>query len=201
MKTTAALNTTDPKTMENAIDAHVQAVTSLRRDLPLLSNIAAAIIDAFRARRRLYVFGNGGSAADSQHIAAELLGRFKRDRRALPATALTVDTSTLTAVGNDLGFENVFKRQVEALVSPGDVVWALSVSGASPNVLAALAQAKKQGAFIVGFTSRRGVEMTRLCDLCLLADADADAGDRVQEVHEIAYHLVCERVEAAFAEA
>ncbi len=178
------------------IDEHIRTVTAMRERAELLGAVAERIVQVFRDGGKVYVLGNGGSAADAQHIAAELLGRFKRDRRALPAVALTTDTSTLTAVGNDLGGEEIFRRQVEGLVTERDLVWALSVSGSSPNVLRALETARGRGATIVGFTSRNGTSMAELCDLCLMVEADAS--DRVQEAHELAYHLICDRVEQAF---
>ncbi|MCH7525892.1 MAG: SIS domain-containing protein [Planctomycetes bacterium] len=183
--------------MDEQIDQHIRTVETLRRDIPLLEKMADRIIEAFRGSGRVYVLGNGGSAADAQHIATELLGRFKRDRRALPAMALTTDSSMLTAIANDLGFETMFARQVEGLATANDIVWALSVSGGSSNVLAAVSAARRQGATVLGFTSRRGSALAELCDLCLMVDHEAS--DRVQEAHELAYHLVCNRVEQAFA--
>jgi len=182
---------------ESQIDEHLRTVEALRQHVSLLETMADRIVEAIRAGGRVYVFGNGGSAADAQHIAAELLGRFKRERRALPAMALTTDSSSLTAIGNDLGGEEIFRRQVEGLVTDKDFVWALSVSGRSPNVLCALDAAKVKGATIFGFTSRSGKPMAERCALCLMVDADPS--DRVQEAHELAYHLICDRVERAFA--
>jgi D-sedoheptulose 7-phosphate isomerase len=179
-----------------AIDDHLRAVAALQAAVPVLQRVAERIIAIIRAGGRVYVLGNGGSAADAQHIAAELQGRFKRDRRALPVVALTTDTSTLTAVANDLGAEHIFARQVEALVGAGDGLWVLSVSGTSPNIVAAVESARRRGAWVVGFTGRSGGRLVELCDECLRADHTAS--DRVQEVHEVAYHLVCELVEEAF---
>ncbi|NOT00148.1 MAG: SIS domain-containing protein [Phycisphaerales bacterium] len=179
------------------IDEHIRVAGALRREINTLNAIAERIIGVIHDGGRVYVLGNGGSAADAQHIAAELLGRFKRDRRALPAMALTTDSSTLTAIANDMGGEEMFRRQVQGLVTPRDVVWALSVSGRSPNVIAALNSAREIGATVVGFTSRKGGAMAELCDLCLRVDSDA--GDRVQECHELAYHMICDRIERAFA--
>jgi len=162
----------------------------------LLELMAARISACFEAGGRVYLLGNGGSAADAQHIAAELVGRFKKDRRPLPAIALTTDTSVLTAVSNDTGFEQVFTRQVEALVTRRDIVWVLSVSGKSPNVIGALEAAKKIGAQRIGFTGRGGGKLADLCDLCFRVEHTAS--DRVQEVHQLAYHLICDRVERRF---
>ena len=177
-------------------EEHQRVVAAAMEKADLLARIADRIITCFRKGGRLYVLGNGGSAADAQHIAAELVGRFKKGRGALPAVALTTDTSILTAVGNDLGFENIFARQVEALVTDRDIVWALSVSGRSPNVLRALEAAKRLGAYCIGFTSRSGGALKERCALCF--QVDHDASDRVQEVHQLAYHVICDRIEQSF---
>ena len=159
-----------------------------------------------KAGRRLYLFGNGGSAADAQHIAAELIGRFKRDRPPLPAIALTTDSSILTAVSNDMEYADVFARQIEALVAPGDIVWALSVSGRSPNVIRGIEAARQRRAITVGFTglqggggkeAGKGATLGQLCDFCFVAEHAAS--DRVQEAHLLAYHLICDRLEASVA--
>ncbi len=183
--------------MLNGLADHLRTVEGLRGQLPLLGQMAETIVKAIRDGGTVYIFGNGGSAADAQHIAAELLGRFKIDRRALPAIALTTDTSVLTAVANDLGAERFFERQVQALVRRPDVVWALSVSGTSPNVIRAVQAVKEIGATLIGFTGQSGGELAPCCDLCLRVDHTS--ADRVQEVHELAYHLICEAVERAFA--
>ena len=179
--------------MRNQIEEHLRVIAEAAKQTDLLERIADRISDCFRQGGRLYVLGNGGSAAAAQHIAAALVGRFKRDRKALPAVALTTDTSILTAVANDLGGELVFARQVEALVTPRDTVWALSVSGASPNVIRAMEAAGEIGAFRVGFTGRRGQRLADRCDLCFIVDHEGS--DRVQEAHQLAYHLVCGRIE------
>ncbi len=184
--------------MKDAIKDHLRVVEKLAESVDLLRRIAEAIADCFGAGGRLYVLGNGGSAADAQHIAAELIGRFKQDRHPLPAVALTTDTSTLTAVSNDLGSEQMFARQVDGLVTERDILWILSVSGTSPNVVAAVDAARRRKARIVAFTGRRGVALSERCDYCLVVD-HAES-DRVQEAHELAYHLVCERVERLCAD-
>lgn len=180
------------------LDEHLRLVEHLREQLPLVRTIANAIIQAMESDGRVFVLGNGGSAADAQHIAAELLGRFRRDRKALPALALTTDTSTLLSIGNDYGFNHVFTRQVEALVGPGDVVWALSTSGNSPNVIEALHVARSLEAVVIGFSGRTGGKLRPLCDHCLLVDSDAS--ERIQEIHQIAYHMICEIVERYFSD-
>lgn len=184
--------------LRSKMKAHCRVVEQAMTQVDLLAELATRLIVCFNEGGRLYLFGNGGSAADAQHIAAEFVGRFKRNRRALPAVALTTDTSILTAIANDYAAEDVFERQVEALVGDGDIVWALSVSGTSPNVIRGIKAARRRGASIVGFTGRSGGELKPLCDICLCAD-HTDS-DRVQELHQLAYHLVCERVEEMFAE-
>jgi len=183
--------------MKGQISEHTRAVEAAIGQVGLLERIADRLIACFNGSGRVYLLGNGGSAADAQHIAAELVGRFKRNRKALPAIALTTDSSILTAVTNDIGFEQVFSRQIEALVTTRDTVWALSVSGRSANVIRALQAAKKLGATVVGFTSRSGEAMAELCDLCFRADHDHS--DRVQEVHQLAYHLICDRIERHYS--
>lgn len=184
-------------TLNEQIREHQRVVKAAAEQTDLLERIAKRIIDCIDQGGRLFILGNGGSAADAQHIAAELVGRFKRDRRALPAVALTTDTSVLTAVTNDLGGEFCFERQVEALVGEKDVVWALSVSGRSPNVLRAMESAKSKGAGRIGFTGRNGGLLKEWCDLCFVVD-HTDS-DRVQEVHQLAYHLICDTIERHFA--
>jgi D-sedoheptulose 7-phosphate isomerase len=146
-----------------------------------------------RAGGKILWCGNGGSAADSQHLAAEIVGRFRRERRGLPSVALTTDTSILTSVANDYGFESVFSRQVEALGVPGDLLVGLSTSGNSPNVVAALNAARAQGLGTVAFTGAGGAKLAPLADH-LLAIASRDAA-RIQEAHILAGHMLCDWIE------
>jgi len=185
----------DPFT--RALDEHDRLADQLRQQAALLRGIAGVIITAIEDGHRVYLIGNGGSAADAQHIAAELVGRFKRERRALPAVALTTDTSSLLSISNDYVFGHVFARQVEALACPGDVVWALSTSGTSSNVIEAIRIARARETCIIGFTGRTGGKLKPLCDHCLCVDHDAS--ERIQEIHQIAYHMICEAVESHFA--
>lgn len=185
-----------PRDWKSVLAEHRDVTAGMEAQAVTLEAVAAAIIAALRNGRRVYVFGNGGSAADAQHIAAELLGRFRCERPALPAVALTTDTSSLTAISNDLGYERVFARQLEGLVAAGDIVWALSTSGDSPNVVAALKVAAQRGALTVGFTGTPGGQMTEMCAHVLRVPHTSS--DRIQEGHQLAYHFVCERVEAAF---
>jgi len=156
--------------------------------------IAAAITDAFRAGRKLLIAGNGGSAADAQHIAGEFLSRLNFDRNPLPAIALTADTSVLTAIGNDYGFERTFERQVRGLGRPGDVFIAISTSGRSPNVIAALKAAREGGLTTVGFTGAvPNGAMPPLCDHCLAAPSAETP--LIQQIHIVAAHAICGLVE------
>ncbi|MDO9709030.1 D-sedoheptulose 7-phosphate isomerase [Paracraurococcus lichenis] len=161
------------------------------------TGVIAGIVDlacgALAAGRKLLLCGNGGSAADAQHWAAELVSRFHYDRPGLAAIALTTDSSILTAIGNDYGYERVFARQVEALGAAGDVLLALSTSGRSPNVLAALRAARAKGMATVGFTGAGGGDMPALCDLLLRAPSEATP--RIQEAHEVAGHIICAAIE------
>lgn len=182
-----------PESMQAQLTEHLRVVEAARQHLDLLERVAEKIIACLDGGGTVYVLGNGGSAADAQHIAAELVGRFKVDRKALAAVALTTDCSILTAVSNDLGYGESFARQVDALVRKGDIVWALSVSGRSPNVLRAVERARAIGAMVVGFTGRQGGLLIEQCDLSFVADHDES--DRVQEAHQLAYHLVCDRIE------
>lgn len=156
--------------------------------------IAAAIAEAFRAGRKLLIAGNGGSAADAQHIAGEFLSRLNFDRNPLPAIALTGDTSVLTAIGNDYGFEQTFARQVRGLGQTGDVFIAISTSGRSPNVIAALKAAREAGLVTVGFTGAApNGAMQPLCDHCLVAPAAETP--LIQQIHIVAAHAICGLVE------
>jgi D-sedoheptulose 7-phosphate isomerase len=157
-------------------------------------NRAAQIIaDTFKASGKLLVFGNGGSAADAQHIAGELVNRFLQQRKALPAIALTTDGGVLTCIANDTGFENVFARQIEALGTKGDVCLAISTSGNSPNVTVACEQAGKQGMVVIGLLGRDGGNVAALCDLALIVPSDDT--QRIQETHNLIAHIICELVE------
>jgi len=160
-------------------------------------DIAAAartIVDAFRSGHKLLLCGNGGSAADAQHVAGELVGRYLQERRPLPAIALTADSAMLTAIGNDYGFDRVFARQVEALARPGDVLMAISTSGSSPDVLAAVEAARKLGAKTIGLTGETGGKLTALVDLCFRVPSAETP--RIQEAHIAVAHVICELVEA-----
>jgi len=159
---------------------------------------AARLTACLRDGHKVLLCGNGGSAADAQHIAAELVGRYTRERPGWPAIALTTDTSALTAIGNDYGFERIFHRQVEALGQSGDALIGISTSGNSPNVLAAVARARAQGLYTLGFAGRDGGRLADACDACLTVPHAETA--RIQELHITLGHILCDLVEAALTQ-
>jgi len=165
-----------------------------------LDRLVEVLITALARGNKLMICGNGGSAADAQHVAGELVNRFRMDRPALACIALTTDASVLTSVSNDYAFEDVFARQVEALARPQDVVAGMSTSGRSVNVLRALSAARRVGAMTVGLTGLSGERtMAPACDICLVAPSDDTP--RIQEAHMFAWHVVCARVEEAMVRA
>ena len=170
---------------------------ALAANLDALEKTAQAIIKAFQGRRRVFFCGNGGSAADSQHLAAEFVGRFQKERGALPALALTTDSSILTSLANDYSFDVVFARQIEALGNSGDVLVGISTSGRSPNVLKAFEKARELGMTTVAFTGNDGGLMARAADIAVIVPSKVTA--RVQEAHIALLHAICEVVEDAFA--
>jgi D-sedoheptulose 7-phosphate isomerase len=167
----------------------------LRSGLGQIVEIAELTISCLKKGGKMIVFGNGGSASDSQHIAAELVGRFKKDRAGLPAIALTTNTSILTAVANDYGYEVVFAKQVEALAQKNDIVIGISTSGKAKNVAAAIKQAKKMGIKTVALTGGDGGELAKLADVSLIVPSMVTA--RIQEAHITVGHIICELVEEA----
>jgi D-sedoheptulose 7-phosphate isomerase len=158
-----------------------------------IDKIAAVVATSLTEGRKLLLAGNGGSAADAQHIAGEMLSRFNHDRDPIAAVALTTDSSVLTAIGNDYGYERLFKRQILALGSPGDVFIAISTSGRSPNILRAIDAARQKRLVAVGLTGRSGGEMASRCDLCLRAPSDSTPV--IQQIHITAGHIICGLVE------
>ena len=158
-----------------------------------IASMVKLIITAYKMGGKVVLFGNGGSAADAQHLAGELVGQFKLNRQALPAIALTTNTSTLTAVANDYGYEVAFSRQVEALVNEKDVVIGISTSGNSPNVIEAMKMAKMKGAKTIGLTGGNGGKLAEVADLALIVPSDSTP--RIQEAHITIGHIVCELVE------
>ena len=160
---------------------------------------AKLCIDCLKNGNKILLFGNGGSAADAQHIAAELVGRYKTERKGLAAIALTTDTSALTAIGNDYGYDRVFDCQVEALANTGDVAIGISTGGSSANVASALKLAKDLDCKTIGFSGRGGGEMNELCDINIVVPAQDTA--RMQEMHIVIGHTICQLIDLAFSEA
>ncbi len=185
--------------IEKSFKQHIEIFqTILSSEINLIQKCAEIILDTLEKGNKILICGNGGSAADAQHIAAEFVGRYETERKALPAIALTTDTSALTALANDYGFERIFARQVEALGRSGDLLIALSTSGNSPNVNAAVMSARQIGCKTIGLTGSGGKKLASLCDACILVPATRTA--RIQEAHITIGHIWCEIVDAKFTE-
>lgn len=181
------------------IEAHKKVIATLERSsIETIAAAAEVISKALKQNGTVYLCGNGGSAADAQHIAGELVGRFERERKALPAVALSTDTSIITSIANDYAYENIFARQVEALVKEGDILWAFSTSGDSANVVEAAKMAKKKDAFVLAFTGKANSKLEQIADICFCAREKSTA--RSQEAHQLAYHIICDLVEQSFCQ-
>jgi D-sedoheptulose 7-phosphate isomerase len=183
-----------PTILDVALSEHLAVIEELRTQQPILERIAAEMTRAILSGNKILWCGNGGSAGDAQHLAAELVGRFRRER----PIALTTDTSVLTSIANDYGFEQVFSRQVEALCVEGDVVVGISTSGNSPNVCAAMAEARKVGAFAVAFTGQGGGGLAGIADVTLRIASKDTA--RIQEAHILCGHILCDWIELSVCE-
>ncbi len=187
----------DEGTAVTSFRQHIETIEKvILHSMQSIQDCAEHICDTVGRGKKVLVFGNGGSAADAQHIAAELVGRYEKERRGLPAIALTTDTSALTAVSNDYGFERVFARQVEALASEGDLAIALSTSGDSPNVIAAVMAARLADCKVIGLTGARGKKLASLCDACVVVPETRTA--RIQEAHITIAHIWCEILDERF---
>jgi len=162
-------------------------------ELRKIEKVSSAIVEALKNGHKVVLFGNGGSAADAQHIACELAGRFKKERRGLPAIALTTNTSALTAIANDYSYDEIFSRQVEGIVNEGDIAIGISTSGNSVNVIKGAQAAKKRGALTVGFTGATGGELSKVVDICIKVPSNDTP--RIQEVHITIGHIICQLVE------
>ena len=192
------MNPDTKKHIIEAIETHKKLTADFESDgVETVADIAEAITTALQQDGTVYLCGNGGSAADAQHIAGELVGRFTRERKALAAVALSTDTSILTCIANDYSYEKVFARQAEALVRQGDILWAFSTSGTSANIIAAVRVAREKGARVIAFTGRKSSKLEYMADICFCADAESTA--RSQEIHQLAYHIICDLVERGFA--
>ena len=175
------------------LENHFKVVQDMKKIMPEVASAGLRVRTALEKGRKILICGNGGSAADSQHMAAEFVGRFVKERQSLPALALTVDTSLLTAVGNDYGFDCVFSRQVEGLGQEGDVLIAISTSGNSANVVKAVKTAKEKGIYVIALTGENGGILAKESDLCLAVPSQVTA--RIQEMHIMIIHMICEIAE------
>jgi D-sedoheptulose 7-phosphate isomerase len=189
----------DDEIISGSLVEHQLTIAAIEQSLqPAIEKCAELLVETLRNGKKILICGNGGSAADAQHIAAEFVGRYETERRSLPAIALTTDTSALTALANDYNFERIFARQIEALAAEGDCLIAISTSGNSPNVIAAVMEARKRGAKIIGMTGANGKKLASLSDACILVPSQRTA--RIQEAHITIAHIWCEIVDTAFIE-
>jgi len=187
--------------LNSSVRQHVEVASALQKDRKTLdkaSLVAEKLVAAYKSGGKLIIFGNGGSAADAQHAAAELLGKFAKERKALPAIALTANTSNLTAIGNDMGYDLTFKRQLEAWMGKNDVVVGISTSGNSPNVVEALAYAKQHGVFCAAFVGMRECKLDSVADAVIKAPSASTP--RIQEMHILLLHSICEIVESRLSQ-
>lgn len=183
--------------VKNIIKKHKDLVEDFEcTKLDLIIRISEVISRSIKQGGILYLCGNGGSAADAQHIAGEFIGRFKKNRKALPAIALTTDSSVLTCIGNDYGYDKIFLRQAEALLKKKDILWVFSTSGSSSNIISAAKIAKKKKATVITFTGKKGSKLGGISDICLTVNSSITSS--IQEIHQIAYHIICELVEDRF---
>lgn len=183
--------------MENEIisilDENIRLMDGTKQLAPLIKHISQAIIKAYKNKKKVVLFGNGGSAADAQHLAAEFVGKFYKERESLPSLAFHTNTSSITATANDFGYEFIFERQVSAFVEEGDIVIGISTSGNSPNVIKGLEKAKEKGAITVGLTGQKESKVEKIADYCLkIPSTDTP---RIQEGHITVGHIICYLVE------
>ena len=179
--------------IQNKILDSSESIKKSIENIPEIIRIIESITKSLKKGNKIILFGNGGSAADAQHIAAELVGRFDYDRKSLPAISLTTDTSVITSIGNDYSFEKIFSRQCESLVNKGDVVVGISTSGNSINVKNGLLVSKRKGAKTVGFLGHKGGHIKNIVDIPLIVNSNSTP--RIQEVHRTTAHIICEMVE------
>lgn len=196
MMTHTEFNSDLEEMIDQRADEHVNAFSRFTTDTSSLQNACRLICGALGSKNKVLIIGNGGSAADAQHFAAELVGNFERDRPALPAMALTSDTSVLTAASNDFGFEQVFVRQIEAQAVSGDVLVCISTSGVSPNVINAAACARKMGLRVISLLGCRGVQLETMSDCAIFSNSTSTAV--TQELHIFAIHCICSSVDRLY---
>lgn len=190
---------TETNIVEKTIQQHIEVFEKVLSDNKTqIEDCAKLLFETFKNGKKILIFGNGGSAADAQHIAAEFVGRYETERVALPAIALTTDTSALTAIANDYDFERIFTRQVEALAAEGDCMIAISTSGNSPNVISAVMAAREKGCRVIGMTGIKGKKLASLCDEALLIPSERTA--RIQEAHITIAHIWCEIIDKLITE-
>jgi len=179
--------------VEKHLDENIKLIENLKAQIEIIAEIAEKFVETLQRGNKILLFGNGGSAADAQHIAAEFVGRFMYERKGLPAIALTANSSSLTSIGNDYGFEDVFRRQVEALGKPGDLAVGISTSGSAANVLEGIKTAKEIGITTVGFSRKQDNNLAKLVDLAFTPPTVQTP--HIQEMHIMAGHIICEIVE------
>jgi D-sedoheptulose 7-phosphate isomerase len=185
------------ETIKKEFESHLQTIQAVQNNMENnLQDAAKIVIDTLKNGNKILICGNGGSAADAQHFAAELTGRYKTERRGLPGIALTTDTSALTAIGNDYGYDRVFDRQTQALANKGDLLIGISTSGNSKNIISALSLAKEMGCSTIGLSGRDGGAMNDVCDLNLVVPSDNTP--RIQEMHILFIHTICQLVDDNF---
>jgi D-sedoheptulose 7-phosphate isomerase len=183
--------------IKNEFNAHLNSSQKTLENIGINIEIAAKIcVDSLKKGNKILIFGNGGSAADAQHIAAEIVGRYKVERKGLPAIALTTDTSVLTSIGNDFGFEHLFDRQVQALANKNDVLIGISTGGTSKNVISALKLGKNNGCKVIGFSGKSGGDFNNICDINLVVASEDTP--RIQEIHILIGHIICHLIDQAF---
>lgn len=184
------------KSINETISESSKIILNSQKQIREIEKGIVNITKCLKNGKKIIIFGNGGSAADAQHIVAEFIGRFKLERKTLPAIALTSNSSTLTALSNDYSFDTVFSRQCEGLVQKGDMVIGISTSGNSPNIKKGLTTSKKMGATTIGLLGNKGGTIRKICDIPIIVDSSSTP--RIQEAHRTIYHIICEEVEKEF---
>ncbi|MHC4124434.1 MAG: D-sedoheptulose-7-phosphate isomerase [Planctomycetota bacterium] len=193
------MNENTKKQITETIEIHKKMLCEFEEKcIDTIASVAELITKTIKQGGRVYICGNGGSAADAQHIAGELVGRFRRERKGLPVIALSTDSSVITSIANDYSYDNVFERQVEALIKENDILWAISTSGRSANVVAAAKLAKEKGAKVIVFTGKTPSQLQEIAEVSFCADSKLSF--RIQEIHQLAYHIICDLVEQNFCE-
>lgn len=190
-------NRMENQIIKSSLSSHIDVIRSIDDKLIIkIGEVANVIVECFKRGNKILICGNGGSAGDAQHISAELVGRFVRERIPLPSIALTTDTSALTAIGNDYSFEDIFKRQIEALANNGDIILGISTSGKSQNVINAFEAGRLKSCTLIGLTGNGGGEFEKICDYNLIVPSNVTA--RIQEAHILIGHIICDIIDNNF---